>query len=164
MSPKLNFWVLFCSLQFFFYSQKRFQPPWEVFIQHLTSFFNKRQKKGTTLLQKEGENSTLTDGWWNLYFCIIKMLLALDTEISNIHIFFINKKKDVVIYSNIQDNFASSNLKCHLKNKKNKIFFKIEITKKKKILKIVLWDPGCMKFYHNIEQSSPIGRQLCVKM
>ena len=53
------------------------------------------------------------------------MLLAEDrlnifllTGISNIIIFFIKKKMNVVVYSNIYDKFASTNLTCNLKLKK----------------------------------------------
>ena len=61
-------------------------------------------------------------GWIN------KMLLAgetpntfLLTRISNINIFFIMNKKKVVIYSNFQDKFASTNLIYNLK-KEEKTF------------------------------------------
>ena len=62
-------------------------------------------------------NSTFTDGWWDSYISpqgwIINMLLAGDTlnmflltGISNINMFFIKKKKNVVVYNNIHDKIA----------------------------------------------------------
>ena len=54
------------------------------------------------------------------------MLLAGETlyifllaGISNIGIFSIKKNMNVVVYSNIHDKFASTNITCYLKNKKN---------------------------------------------
>ena len=62
--------------------------------------------------------------------------IFLRTGISNIIIFFIKKKKNVAVYSNIHDKFASTNLKYNLK--------KIDIQKNTKlwmifsIVKVVL--------------------------
>ena len=72
-----------------------------------------------------GENSTLTDGWWDSNVCpqdwIIKMFLAgetlnifLLTGSSKINIFFMNKKMNVVAYINIHEKFASTNLTCNV--------------------------------------------------
>ena len=51
--------------------------------------------------------------------------IFLLTGISNINIFSIKKKKNVVVYSNIHDKFASTNLRYNFKKKKN---LKIDIT------------------------------------
>ena len=50
------------------------------------------------------------------------LYIFLLTGISNIGIFSIKKNMNVVVYSNIHDKFASTNITCYLKNKKkNKI-------------------------------------------
>ena len=82
---------------------------------------------GTTWLQWEEENSTLSDGWYDSYVFpqgwIIKMLVAgetlnifLLTGIANGNIFFMKQKKNEVVYKNIHDKFVSTNPKCKLKN------------------------------------------------
>ena len=76
----------------------------------------------------EGENFTLIDGWSNSYDFpqgwVIKMMLAgetfntfLLTSISNINMFYIKKKKIVVIYSNDDDKIPSANLTNSRKKK-----------------------------------------------
>ena len=88
-------------------------------------------------MQWEGENSNLTYGWWGSYVCpqvwFIKILLAgetlnifLLTGISNINIFLIKKKVNVVVYSNIYDKFSSKNLAGKLKNNNNKRTYKLQ--------------------------------------
>ena len=87
-----------------------------------------RDKKGTTWLQWEGDNSTLTYGWWDTnafaWGWIIIMLLAEETltifllaGISNINIFFIKKKINGLFYSNIHDKFTSTNITFKLQKK-----------------------------------------------
>ena len=77
------------------------------------------------------ENSTLTDGWLDYYVLpqgwTIKISLAWETfkifrltRISKRNIFCRKKKKNVVVYSNIQDKFISSNLTYKLKIKEFK--------------------------------------------
>ena len=96
------------------------------------------KENGTTWLQWEGENSTLTDGWRDSYAFplgwIIKILLAeetlnifLLTGISNINMFFIKKNMNVIVYSNIHDKFAFTNLSWNLKKNFKKTNFKIDI-------------------------------------
>ena len=46
--------------------------------------------------------------------------IFLLTGISNIIIFFINKKINFIVYSNIHDKFASTNLTCNIKKKLKK--------------------------------------------
>ena len=55
--------------------------------------------------------------------------IFLLTGISNINIFFINKKKIVVIYSKIHDKFPSTNLTNNLKNKRQELENKQNIKK-----------------------------------
>ena len=49
------------------------------------------------------------------------------TGIFNINIFFIMKNMNVVVYSNIQNKFASTNLTYNLKMKEEEKLFKIDI-------------------------------------
>ena len=99
--------------------------------EHLTPFFDKRQRKrdNMTAMRKR----KLHFNWWLArHFCLsskmdYKMLLAWETlnifiltGISKINLFFIKKKKNVVVYSNIHDKFASTNFTYNLKNKRNK--------------------------------------------
>ena len=79
------------------------------------------KKKG----QHDCNEKEKTDGWEDSYVLpqgwIIKMLLAgetinifLQTGISNINICFKKKKKNVVVYRNIHNKFASTTLKYNL--------------------------------------------------
>ena len=149
---------MFCSsvissfyLKFFFYSKRCVYQPQELFI-HQASTVNwsvsiyeimlwtldlsltRHREKGTRWLQWEGENSTLTDGWFDSYVLpkgwTIKILLAWETleiflltGISKRNIFFRKKKKNVVVFSNIHYKFISSNLtdKLKIQNNENKI-------------------------------------------
>ena len=69
----LCFFFLFSSFyfKFLFYSKRCVHQPQEVFI-HQASKVNwivstRHKEQGTRLLQKEGENRTLTDGWPDSY-------------------------------------------------------------------------------------------------
>ena len=91
-------------------------------------------------MQWEGENSPLTDGWWDSYIFpkgwILKMILAGETlnifllvGISNKNIFFIKKKKHVFVYSNLKNEKKEKNTLNNffflIKNKHNKILIEM---------------------------------------
>ena len=127
----LFFLVLFLSFKFFFYSQGGVDPSQEVFIHQfplgryfcepLTSLFNKRQRNRDNMTAKR--RTKIHFKWWLIrIICpssglIIKLLLAgetpnifLLTGISNRNICFMKKKKSMVVYINIHDDFAFKNL------------------------------------------------------
>ena len=54
------------------------------------------------------------------------LIIFILTGISNMNIFFIKKKKHVVVYSNIHDKFASTNLTYSIKKKRKNL--KLDIT------------------------------------
>ena len=107
---------------------------------------SKRDKEnGTTWLEWEGENSTLTYSWWDSYVFphgwIIKLLLAgetlnifLLTGISNIYIFFINKNMNAVVYTKFMIFWLLQTVQATLNKIENSItYFCLMKNQKKKI-------------------------------
>ena len=141
--PFLNFGFF----KFFLYSQKGVQPPQEIFIHQASSvnwsvsiwelfmsFFHKRQRKrdGMTAMRRR----KLPFNWWLVrLFCLFSGLhyqnvvgwgdtKHLPSNLNLKYKYFVikNKNMNVVVFNYIHYKFASTNLRCNLKNqiKKNK--------------------------------------------